>query len=63
MAFFKRLVKPDPEKERQLREQIEAEGGLEKNDLLAMILAATVTILPVVAIVLGVIVLLMCLIF
>lgn len=58
MAIFRRLKKPDPEKERQLREQIEAEGGLEKNDTLAMILAALLVFVPVALIALGVMVLL-----
>jgi hypothetical protein len=59
MAIFRRLKKPNPQKEQDLREQIEAEGGLEKNDVLAMIVAATVVILPVALIALGVMALLM----
>lgn len=62
MAIFRRLKKPDPEKERQLREQIEAEGGLEKNDTLAMILAAALVFLPAALIALGVMALLVFLI-
>ena len=58
MAIFKRLKKPDPEKEKDLREQIDAEGGLEKNDFLAMCLSAALVFLPVAAIALGVMVLL-----
>lgn len=54
MALFKRLKKPDPEKEKKLREEIKAEGGLEKNDFLAMILGAMIVILPVAALVLAV---------
>jgi hypothetical protein len=49
MALFKRLKKPDPEKEKQLREDIRAEGGLKKNDFLAMVLGAMIVILPVAA--------------
>ena len=44
---LKRLKKPDPEKEQALRDQIEEYGGLEKNDMKAMILAALLTIMPV----------------
>ena len=44
----KLIKKPDPEAERKLREQIEQEGGLEKNDMLAMILSAFLVIVPVV---------------
>lgn len=54
MAIFKRLKKPDPEKEKALRDEVEAAGGLEKNDLLAMCLGAALVILPVAAIALGV---------
>ena len=58
MAIFKRLKKPDLEKEKELHDQIEAEGGLEKNDFLAMCIGAALVILPVAAIALGVMVLL-----
>ena len=44
--LFKRLKKPNPEAEQELRNEIEAAGGLEKNDLLAMIISAMFTILP-----------------
>ena len=37
---FRKLKKYDPEMERKLQEDIEAAGGLEKNDVKAMILAA-----------------------
>lgn len=46
MAIFSRLKKFDPEKEKKLRDEIEAEGGLEKNDFLAMVLGACIVILP-----------------
>ena len=56
---FRALKKADPEKEQQLRDAIEQEGGLEKNDVQAMIIAATIVFLPVVAVIL----LILCLVF
>ena len=56
---FRALKKADPEKEQQLRDAIEQEGGLEKNDVKAMIIAATIVFLPVVAVIL----LSLCLVF
>lgn len=53
--LFKKLKKPDPEAEQKLRDEIEAYGGLEKNDLPAMIISALLMILPVVVILLLVI--------
>ena len=47
MFFRKRLKKYDPEKESELRSQIEKEGGLEKNDLLAMVISAMIVLIPV----------------
>lgn len=44
---LRKLRKYDPERERELREGIEAAGGLEKNDLKAMILSALIVILPI----------------
>lgn len=52
MFFRKRLKKFDPEKEANLREQIEAEGGLEKNDGLAMVISALLVFLPIALLVL-----------
>lgn len=49
---FKKLKKYDPEAERKFRENIEAAGGLEKNDVLAMILSALLVILPIVFVIL-----------
>ena len=46
--FKKVLKKYDPEREAQLREQIEREGGIEKKDMPAMILSAYLTIIPIV---------------
>lgn len=54
--LFKRLKKPDPEAEQKLRDEIEANGGLEKNDVAAMIISAMLVILPVT----GVLLLLIC---
>jgi hypothetical protein len=54
--LFKKLKKPDPEAEQRLLDEIEAHGGLEKNDVLAMIISALLMIMPVVAILLLVIV-------
>lgn len=47
MFFRKRLKKPDPDAEQKLRDEIEASGGLEKNDMPAMIISAFLVILPV----------------
>lgn len=61
MLFGKKLKlikKPDKEKEKNLREQIDAEGGLEKNDMPAMVISAFLVFLPVAAVALGLIVLL-----
>lgn len=44
---FKKLKKFDPEQEKTLRDEIEANGGLEKNDMKAMIIAALLTIMPI----------------
>ncbi len=54
---FKKIKKYDPEAERKLRREIEEAGGLEKNDLKAMIIAALLVILPVVLVIFGLIVL------
>lgn len=44
---FRALKKPDKEKEEALRNEIEEMGGLEKNDMFAMIMAGLLTIMPV----------------
>ena len=54
--IFRRLKKPNPEAEQQLRDEIDAYGGLEKNDVAAMIISALLMILPIVVIALLVIV-------
>ena len=50
--LFKKLKKPDPEAEQRLRDEIEAYGGLEKNDIAAMIISALLMIVPIVAVLL-----------
>ena len=47
MLFKNRLPKPDPEAEEEFRENLYEHGGLEKNDLAALIMAAFLVILPV----------------
>ena len=54
---FKKLKKYDPEAERKLREDIESEGGLEKNDVKAMIISAFLVIMPIALVILGLFVL------
>ena len=55
---WKKLKKYDPEVEKQLIDEIEAAGGLEKNDMKAMIISALLVILPVVLLILGLFILL-----
>ncbi len=55
--LFRRLKKFDPEKERELRNEIEANGGLEKGDMPAMLISAFLVFVPAALLVLGVIVL------
>ena len=55
--IFKRLRKPDLQKEQTLRDTIENEGGLDKKDLPAMILSALLVIMPVAVLALLVLVL------
>ena len=45
--FGRKRQKFDPEKERELREEIERNGGLDKKDLPAMILSAYLVFLPI----------------
>ena len=52
MFFSKRLKKFDPQKEQALRDEIEANGGLEKNDFAAMVISALLMLLPVAGIIL-----------
>ena len=53
MMIWKRIKKPDEQAEKKLKEEIESEGGLEKKDFSAMILAAFVTVYPVCLLVLA----------
>ena len=46
---LKLIKKPNKEKEKELREQIEKEGGLEKGDMPAMIISAFLVFIPVAA--------------
>ena len=59
MGLFRKLPKPDPKKEQALLEEIERHGGLEKKDVPAMILAALITIMPLVLALFGLIILAM----
>ena len=54
MFFRKRLKKFDPEKEQQLRNAIEENGGLEKGDGFAMVLSALLVFVPVALAILGI---------
>ena len=56
--IYRRIKKPDPKKEEQLKEEIEKDGGLEKHDRKAMIISAYLIILPVCLAVLALIVVL-----
>ncbi|MBR6755196.1 MAG: hypothetical protein IKM22_04635 [Clostridia bacterium] len=61
--LFKRLKKFDPEKEKALRDEINANGGLEKGDMFAMVTSALLVFLPAALLALGIIVLLAYLLF
>ncbi len=61
--LFKRLKKFDPEKEKELRNEINANGGLEKGDMFAMVISALLVFIPAALLALGVIVLLAYLLF
>lgn len=53
MGLFRKLKKPDPEAEERLLREIEENGGLEKDDVKAMILSALLVFVPVAAGMLG----------
>lgn len=53
MLFKHRLPKPDPEKEEEFREEVFNNGGFEKSDVGAMIIAAFLVLVPVALVVLG----------
>lgn len=46
MFFRKRLKKYDPEDEKTLKNEIEAGGGLEKGDFIAMLISAFLVFIP-----------------
>ena len=52
MFWKKRLPKDNPEKREALKDEVEKEGGLEKQDMFAMILSALIVIVPIALIVL-----------
>ena len=53
MALFSKFFKkPDMEKQRKFREELENAGGVEKKDIPAMIISAYLVFIPVVVIVL-----------
>ena len=56
MRWWKRLKKDNSEKLAELREELEKEGGVEKNDNFAMIVSAMLVFLPVALLVLLVLV-------
>ena len=53
----KKILKRDPRREEELGCEIERDGGLEKNDMFAMLLSAYLTIIPIVLLVMAVFVL------
>ena len=63
MGVFQKIKKPDTETEERLFRQIEETGGLEKEDVKAMILSALLVFVPLAAVVLGLFVLLAFLFF
>lgn len=45
---IKRILKFNPNREKELRNEIEENGGIEKKDMSAMVLSAYLTIMPIV---------------
>ncbi len=46
--LWKKLQKPDnPAKREEMKDEIQREGGLEKHDVLAMVLSALLVLVPV----------------
>ena len=45
---IKKILKFNPERESELRNEIEENGGIEKKDMSAMVLSAYLTIMPIV---------------
>ncbi len=55
MSKWSKIVKkPNPEKEKELRDGIEESGGLDKKDVPAMLLSAYLIIIPIALAVLGI---------
>ncbi len=53
MALFSKFFKkPDVEKQRKFREELEDSGGIEKKDIPAMIMSAYLVFIPVAVIIL-----------
>ena len=52
MRWWKRLKKDNSEKLKKFQEDLEKEGGVEKNDTFAMILSALLVFLPIALLVL-----------
>lgn len=47
MFWLKRLKPDDPQKREVLKSEIEKQGGLEKHDMLAMVISALIVLVPV----------------
>lgn len=45
---IKKILKFNPNREKELRNEIEENGGIEKKDMSAMVLSAYLTIMPIV---------------
>ena len=45
---IKKILKFNPDREKELRNEIEENGGIEKKDMSAMVLSAYLTIMPIV---------------
>ena len=54
---IKKIFKRDPRREEEFGCEIKRDGGLEKNDMFAMLLSAYLTIIPIVLLVMAVFVL------
>lgn len=53
MALFSKFFKkPDEEKAKKFREELEEDGGVEKKDIPAMIMSAYLVFIPVVIVIL-----------
>ena len=45
---IKKILKFNPDREKELRNEIEENGGIERKDMSAMVLSAYLTIMPIV---------------